>query len=186
MARKKLDITNWVFGQLTAIRPSDKREGRSIRWKCRCNCGGIVYRSHHSLKAGGDHASCGCLLPQIRKEQKRNPIRHIDETNTANLKSTTCRDNPGSVHGVCFISERNMWQAEISFKHKQYYLGLFSSKEEAVAILKSADQILYQPVKRQGNQEHRIVTTALTAAFNHASVIKPTGKGFIDFFLSID
>lgn len=54
------DITNQVFGQLTALYPTDRRNASGeIIWHCKCTCGNEVdvslgdLRSHHTT-------SCGC------------------------------------------------------------------------------------------------------------------------------
>lgn len=47
------------FGRLTALEPTDKRQGKSVVWKCRCDCGEITYVGSSSLKSGNTK-SCGC------------------------------------------------------------------------------------------------------------------------------
>lgn len=55
----KIDITNQVFGKLTAIKPLDKRsKNGSIIWQCRCECGNIVEKSTNELRSGSV-ISCG-------------------------------------------------------------------------------------------------------------------------------
>lgn len=58
----KLDLTNQIFGLLTAIRPTDIRdsEGR-IKWLCKCTCGNTVLVSS-SLLMNKSTQSCGCLV----------------------------------------------------------------------------------------------------------------------------
>lgn len=54
------DITGQRFGKLVAIEPIDERASNgSIRWKCLCDCGGIVYPTINNLKRGHT-TSCGC------------------------------------------------------------------------------------------------------------------------------
>lgn len=58
-ATRLSDITGHVFGLLTAIRPTSRRSGSSVRWICRCACGNEVSRSVSALTSG-DTKSCGC------------------------------------------------------------------------------------------------------------------------------
>lgn len=53
------DLRGQRFGSLIAIEPTEKRDsGRSVIWKCQCDCGNIVELSSHVLKQG--QVSCGC------------------------------------------------------------------------------------------------------------------------------
>lgn len=54
------DITNIRFGRLIAVEPTERRKQGSIVWKCKCDCGNVVYASLNNLKQGYVR-SCGCL-----------------------------------------------------------------------------------------------------------------------------
>lgn len=55
------DITGQRFGKLTALYPTEKRDGRgSLIWHCKCDCGGEIDAPLHQLTAGY-RKSCGCL-----------------------------------------------------------------------------------------------------------------------------
>ena len=43
------------------------------------------------------------------------------------------------VSGVTFHSKHQKWQADITFKGKQTYLGLFENKEDAISARKNAE-----------------------------------------------
>ena len=46
-----LDITGQKFNHLTAISPTEKRSGKSIVWKCFCDCGNkIEYYDRYCAK----------------------------------------------------------------------------------------------------------------------------------------
>jgi len=47
------------FGHLTALKPTNKRQGTNVIWKCQCDCGKICYVSTGHL--GRETNSCGCL-----------------------------------------------------------------------------------------------------------------------------
>ena len=56
----RLDLTNQVFGKLTALRQigPDKRTGQTI-WECRCSCGNITHVRSYDMRRGRKQ-SCGC------------------------------------------------------------------------------------------------------------------------------
>ena len=54
------DLTEKRFGRLTAIRPTEQRQGTSVIWECKCDCGNIAYVSSRKLTLGHTQ-SCGCL-----------------------------------------------------------------------------------------------------------------------------
>ena len=57
---KQHDITGQRFGRLTAISPINKRASNgNVRWKCKCDCGNIIYPTMSNLKRGHT-TSCGC------------------------------------------------------------------------------------------------------------------------------
>ena len=53
------DLSGQVFGLLTAIEPTEKREKGSVVWKCKCQCGNEIDVASGSLKRGVIY-SCGC------------------------------------------------------------------------------------------------------------------------------
>ena len=48
--KNALDLTGQIFGELTALHPTEKRNNNSVVWECRCSCGKIHYVSAHDLK----------------------------------------------------------------------------------------------------------------------------------------
>ena len=58
------DITGKRFGQLTAICPTDKRQGTNIIWRFRCDCGEIVERVTSHMP---DDAACEKCKPKGSK-----------------------------------------------------------------------------------------------------------------------
>ncbi len=57
------DFTGIRYGMLTALRPTDRRQGGSVIWQWQCDCGNIVERSPRNVrwvfKAHGS-TDCGC------------------------------------------------------------------------------------------------------------------------------
>lgn len=60
------DLTGNVYGYLTVLRESSKRDSERRRlWECECECGNIVLKSTKSLK-DGECKSCGCKTTELR------------------------------------------------------------------------------------------------------------------------
>ena len=71
----KIDLTGQKFGRLTVLEfvPSD---GKSSKWKCKCECGNETVTSLAYLKSG-DTKSCGCLLKDFAKKNIREVHKKI-------------------------------------------------------------------------------------------------------------
>lgn len=54
------DLTGERFGKLVVLEPTNKREQRSVVWKCQCDCGNIIECKSIDLTRGHTK-SCGCL-----------------------------------------------------------------------------------------------------------------------------
>lgn len=61
------DLTGQKFGRLTAIRPTEERQGKSVVWECQCDCGELTYVGASSLKSGNTK-SCGCSWKERGKD----------------------------------------------------------------------------------------------------------------------
>ena len=59
-----VDITGQVFGELTALEPTEQRKNGRIVWKCICSCGKEVYVTAKDLRSGNTK-SCGHLKREI-------------------------------------------------------------------------------------------------------------------------
>lgn len=72
----KIDLTNQQFGELTAIRPTNKRKRGAVVWECLCSCGKIHYVASNELSA---HRIESCGHSQESKGVRY--IKHILEDN---------------------------------------------------------------------------------------------------------
>lgn len=61
-----IDLTGTRFGQLVAIRYSDKNDGRKA-WVCECDCGAVKEIRGSDLRNGGA-ISCGCFIAKKLKQ----------------------------------------------------------------------------------------------------------------------
>ena len=74
MAKKILDITNQIFGELVVLEKAEKGCHGKLRWKCRCNnCGNEVVVNGSDLKNNKIH-SCGCIDEKNFKSIKKKKI----------------------------------------------------------------------------------------------------------------
>lgn len=60
---KALDLTNQVFGKLTALKRAEKRNDKYTRWVCQCACGNVVEVRTDYLTSKHT-TSCGCVKKQ--------------------------------------------------------------------------------------------------------------------------
>ena len=54
----KLNLTNYRYEKLVAIKPTNKKQGTNIIWLCKCDCGNYT---EVATKHWGVNKSCGCL-----------------------------------------------------------------------------------------------------------------------------
>jgi AP2 domain. len=141
------DLTGQVFGQLTALRPTDRRSNRSVIWECRCSCGNVVSRSVTSLKGKYKNPSCGCMLSEIAVENNQNSFHFVDGTRIESIKSQKLfSNNKSGIRGVHFDSASGKWRAVIYFRNKQIHLGLFLDLDDATKARKLAEDLYFHPV----------------------------------------
>lgn len=60
---QKKDLTGKRFGALIVLGKSEKRKGRSVLWRCQCDCGNICEKPTNELNSGFA-TSCGCRWNQ--------------------------------------------------------------------------------------------------------------------------
>ena len=145
------DITGMKFGRLTALEKTDERDNSngSIVWKCKCECGNITYVPEYLLKKGGVR-SCGCLGKENSRQNIQKAIKkHLEEhiVFNTNLPAITREEptvrNTSGIVGVHYDRERNKWVAQIRFRKKQYSLGRYDKKEDAIKVRQIAKENLH-------------------------------------------
>lgn len=141
--RRMTDLTGKRFGRLTAEYPTARRDHKgSVYWHCRCDCGGETEATEDVL-IFGNSLSCGCLK---REKQKRiaGKLHRVDGTCVEWLeKRRSRRDNTS---GFCGISrmKNGKYRVTIEFKRERFYLGTYSSMEEAVEVRKKAEREIHE------------------------------------------
>lgn len=109
------DITNQRFGNLIALKPTNKRRHGSVVWECACDCGNQHYATTELLLAG-KVTSCGCV--RSKGNQK---IKNILQNNN-----------------ILFISEY-----PIRINNINYYYDFAILKNEQVLCFVEYDGILH-------------------------------------------
>lgn len=129
------------FGRLVAVRPTERRNAKSVIWECLCDCGKTAFVRTTSLSSGHT-TSCGCIKRELDDEKDfRKILTYIDNTciefarDISKPRSTTSTDT--GVRGV--ILKDGKYQAQIFFRKKRYYLGRYSQLEDAVEIRRKAE-----------------------------------------------
>lgn len=129
------DLTGRVFGQLKAVRVTDRRSAGNRVWECDCSCGKTVFVSSNRLVEGATQ-SCGHLYSD--GEEFRTRVSQLD--------SKLARNNTSGHKGVFWNKSKGKWIAQIFFQGKRIYLGIFSDIQDAIQARKEAEDYYFKPV----------------------------------------
>ena len=132
------------FGLLTPIEFS-YTDNRKTYWTCKCDCGNINKVRADHLKSG-TVVSCGC-----KKKSDQNSIFEkqkagfVDGTNINQIMPDRKMNsnNKTGVKGVSWMSSRQKYRAQITFKGKIYNLGYFDKLEDAAEARKKAEEEMF-------------------------------------------
>jgi hypothetical protein len=146
---KKEDITNKRFNKLVAIKPTEDKKGNATVWECKCDCGETCYVSIDCLKSNKTK-SCGCLkdeqIEDMRQKgyEKRKETDWIEGTSIILISNKKLlKNNTSGIKGVSWSNARQKWIAQIEFKGKQYNLGRYEKKKDAIKVRKEAEEKLF-------------------------------------------
>ena len=136
------DITGQRFGRLTALYPTRGRDAKgSVLWHCRCDCGKELEASYNDL-AYSNLISCGCRKKEHDKALG-GYLTHIDGTSLEMISSKKVpTNNTTGAKGVYLI--KGKYVAKLVFQKKAYYLGTYTTLEEAADARKEAESELFQ------------------------------------------
>ena len=147
--KKIKDLTGQRFVRLVAIKRLDKKRGSSYLWLCKCDCGNYIETSANALLMGNT-GSCGCKrIDAVRKTlgdhgEIGQRVHYVDGTSVERVNQTKLQKNNTS--GYTGVRARgDKWIAAITFKKKNYYLGIYENLEDAVAARKQAEEQLFGP-----------------------------------------
>lgn len=141
------DLVGQKFGRLTVLARAGKVKYVYI-WRCQCECGNIVEVSSESLNHGTK--SCGCLVSETNRIKGKENLKKftsqdlIDGTSIKNItRKKTVKNNTSGYTGVTFDNKTNSWLAQIGFKGKNYNLGRYKDKQEAIEARRKAEKELF-------------------------------------------
>lgn len=136
------DLTNQIFGRLTAKYPTEKRDSKgSIVWHCICQCGGETDVTEDAL-VNHRCISCGCRLEEIHHNIKNLPT-FIDGTCLERLGAKKSRSDSKSGFRGIHCAKNGKYSAHIGFKGKIYRLGSYDSFFDAVDARLAAEHTIH-------------------------------------------
>ena len=141
---KSPDLTGQVFGKLTVIGRSDKRNSRGARttpmWECRCECGNITYKAKDTL-TNLDLSMCSECAEKYAAEKARAGAGFVGGTQISKIRNMKVPiTNTSGCRGVYYDKKTNKYRARLKFKGKIMNFGSFSNFEDAVAARKAAEK----------------------------------------------
>ena len=156
---KVVDVTGQKFGKLKVIKFLGINERHRAIWECECECGNIKVYELQDLKK---NKSCGCeryktekyINASIKNQKRAYEAYHnkyiIDGVNVAIINNNKLQSNNKSgVKGVHWDKKREKWVAQIQFKNKNYSLGRYENKEDAIDARKEAEEKLHKDFLRE-------------------------------------
>lgn len=149
---KRIDLTGRRFGRLLVLIESDKRDGSSVVWRCKCDCGNVVDVPARNLLHRST-VSCGCNRAEKAKANlagdRAAKLGQIDHTNASRIASSTPQaNNRSGFRGVSwhpYPHGGGKWIAVIYFKGKRYRLGFYDTPEDASEAYKTAKDKIHGP-----------------------------------------
>lgn len=132
------------FGSLAVIGMAGKADCGSYRVLCQCDCGEIMPVIINSLKTGN--------TTKCQKCRQRNLIEHlhqtefVDGTKLSGLTQKVRCDNSTGVKGVYLEKRSGKFVAEIRLRGKKYWIGKYSSLEDAKKARERAEEELFDPI----------------------------------------
>lgn len=116
--RRPIDLTGQRFGRLTVIERSGKvTKGRSVYWKCICDCGNETIVSSDNLRKRKTK-SCGCLHKELldgkdRKmlEKRLNNYKANKNNLSTGIKNILYQPNQGyACYAVKIVRKNNKYR----------------------------------------------------------------------------
>ena len=141
---KSPDLTGQVFGKLTVIGRSDKRNSRGARttpmWECRCECGAITYKATDTL-TNPEESMCQACQGIYAAETARKSAGFVGGTQITKLRNMEpTAANTSGCRGVYYDKKTNKYRARLKFKGKIMNFGSYAKFEDAVAARKAAEE----------------------------------------------
>ena len=152
------DLTGQKFNRLTVLGLGERNSSGQIQWKCRCDCGNIVFATTTYLKTGHTK-SCGCLNRENASKRMKNKkfveARNNYRKNNFLVEGTSLclinpkklrKNNSTGVNGVYYNGKMQKYIANINVKGKKISLGCFKTLQQAKKARELAEDKYYKPI----------------------------------------
>lgn len=132
-----------IFDNLEVIGLGDENNNETVV-KCRCRkCGSVTSIRLRRLRQGVVKQCKYCGQQNLKKGRTLVDMASKEGTNVFSLGNKINKNNTTGVKGVSYMHKYNKYRAYINFKRKQYYLGMYSSIEDAEEARKKAEEKIY-------------------------------------------
>ena len=135
----KIDLKGKQYGFLTVIEYNKE----SKKWICECKCGQKIEVKSNNLKHNNT-LSCG-KCKYIEAAQKD----IVAGTRISQINKKINKNNTSGFTGVGYNKRKSKWYASIRFCGKNYWLGYYSNKDDAIKIRKEAEEKLHEDFSQQ-------------------------------------
>ena len=135
------DIKGMRFGRLSVCEKLPDRDSKcSVLWRCVCECGAECICSGDNL-VSGNITSCGCRKREYATNALKEKRTLVDGTCIELLLRTKARSDSGTGIVGVYALKNGKFRASISLQGKRYWLGTYSTIEEAIAARKEGEKI---------------------------------------------
>jgi len=141
-----IDLTDQVFGELTALSYNKGTKTVPSTWTCQCSCQKIINIPGYALRAG-KYKSCGCKRINKRDAGVKRHIEQdrVEGTRISALKQKVHKDSTSGVKGVYRCNTRNKWVVKITLAGKSKHIGYFNDLDKARKARKKAEEQYHKP-----------------------------------------
>lgn len=128
------DFIGKTCGDLTVI--DGYRESGYLYLICKCICGNLK-EVRHSNFLYKKPTHCGCKS----NDEIKNFVQRINKNETQPFKvGIAQKNNTTGCVGVDFQKHTQLYRVRINVKRKEYYLGSYSSKQQAIRVKHEAEK----------------------------------------------
>lgn len=157
-----IDRTGKVFGKLTVVMLSERKEGKNLLWVCKCDCGNSIEVTTGKLTSGNTK-SCGCLKSELLiKRNSKHQMSKLPEYSVWKDMKKRCYNKSNkryknySEKGITVCEE---WRE--NFQAFFEYIGSRPNDGQVWTIGRIDNNLSYQP----GNVRWELLSTQ---ARNHS------------------
>ena len=152
LSKKREALAGENFGNWIVIGEAPKSESGLTMMLCKCRkCGAEKTVTLSSLRSGKSTQCKSCGQKEINEKFIASECK--DGTRLCGLTQKTRIDSSTGVKGV-YVNHRNgKYVAQIKLAGKKYWLGEFSTLEEASKRRKAAESILFDPILEKYGRE---------------------------------